>query len=72
MSGGPACKCPESKKPLKERNWIAETYKCHHSAFNGYKKTYSEFSRIRCQSCLFVWRTKASYVPLFLKKETDV
>lgn len=59
---GIVCKCPESKKPIDQRAWVITQYKCHYSAFNGYKKTDSDFSLIRCNSCGTYWRTKANYV----------
>ncbi|UVB02955.1 hypothetical protein PM396_gp32 [Xanthomonas phage vB_Xar_IVIA-DoCa1] len=62
MSGGTACKCEESKKPITERKWFVYQRNCNHSAFNGYRRTYSEWSSIGCQCCRATWRTKADYV----------
>lgn len=64
MSGGNRCKCPENQKPMAERNWRVAQRNCNHSAFNGYRRTYSEYSSIHCLSCNRAWRTTASYVPL--------
>lgn len=68
MSQGIACQCAESKKPVTERQWFVYQRYCNHSAFNGYRKTYSDYSSVQCHVCLMVWRTKAHYVAL-LKDE---
>lgn len=57
-----ACRCPESKKPVKERAWVVLQRKCNHSAFNGYRYTPSTRSAVRCPACNHAWRTSASYV----------
>lgn len=62
MSGGTVCKCEESKKPIKERDWTITAYKCNYSAFSGYDYTPSAYSEIRCNKCSSRWRTKADYV----------
>lgn len=62
MSGGEICRCPESKKPIKERRWGVTDYKCNHSAFNGYHWTPSDYSALVCLECRAIWRTKAAYV----------
>lgn len=62
MSKGTVCHCPESKKPVKERKWYVRRYQCHHSAFNGWRETYSDYSLIECTACKALWRTKANYV----------
>lgn len=62
MSGGTTCKCKESTKKIEERNWVVVNRKCNYSAFNGYKRTPSDYSAIKCQSCIACWRTKAGYV----------
>ena len=64
MSGGVACHCEERKKPVRERNWEVITYKCNHSAFNGYHRTSSDYSLVTCHSCGGYWRTKAAFVDL--------
>jgi len=58
MSGGPVCKCQP------RRLWVIQ-YLCHHSAFAGYHKTWSDYSSVVCRTCGAVWRTKAFYVQLF-------
>ena len=62
MSGGIACKCEESKKPINERAWSVHQRNCNHSAFNGYRRTYSDYSGVFCDRCGTYWRTKAAYV----------
>jgi len=37
-------------------------YRCHYSAFNGYRCTPSDFSRVVCLDCGHQWRTKARWV----------
>jgi hypothetical protein len=63
MSGGQICRCPESKKPLLERNWRVMQYRCNHSHFNGGHYTPSDYSAIICDApdCVGCWRTKAPY-----------
>lgn len=61
MSGGLACKCLESKKPVNERNWLVNMYCCNVSAFNGYRSTPSDYSEIQCNTCNALWRSKAEY-----------
>lgn len=56
MAGSQPCTCDNRK------GWRVNRYKCHFSAFNGYKQTYSDFSEIVCESCAGRWRTKARYV----------
>jgi len=62
MSGGIACACDERKKRPGMRNWGITQYLCNHSAFSGYKKTFSSYSAVRCFSCGACWRTNADYV----------
>lgn len=62
MSGGNVCSCAESKKPITDRNWLIVHYKCNYSAFNGGKKTNSDYSLIHCPGCGCFWRTKSKYV----------
>ncbi len=64
MSQGVACKCPESKKPADQRNWIVLQRRCNYSAFSGYRYTPSDYSCIQCHACGMVWRTKADYVSI--------
>jgi hypothetical protein len=35
---------------------------CNYSAFNGYRETPSNYSRMICLNCAANWRTKAQYV----------
>jgi hypothetical protein len=58
------CKCGERKKPIAERNWTVTQYKCHHSAFNGYRYTPSDYSTVVCNNllCHGCGRTKAKFV----------
>lgn len=61
MSKGIACSC---SGPIEDRlkNWRIIQFKCNHSAFNGWKKTYSEYSSFRCMVCTNIWRSKSDYV----------
>jgi len=53
--------------------WVISAYKCNYSAFNGYHRTYSDYSEIRCLTCPARWRTKAAYVDsLPLESEVSV
>ncbi len=56
------CKCEERKKPEDERNWVVYQRNCQHSAFNGYRWEYSDYSEVRCLTCRAIGRTKARYV----------
>lgn len=62
MSGGTSCQCAQRKLPAGERRWVVVQRHCNHSAFNGYRQTYSDWSCLRCRECGALWRTKASYV----------
>lgn len=57
-----ACFCGERKKPVNERKWVVQDRQCNHSAFNGYRRTPSDYSSLVCYSCGATWRTKADYV----------
>lgn len=61
-SNGNRCNCEESKKPLEARNWFVRDLKCNYSAFNGYRRTPSDYSSCICTACRASWRTKADYV----------
>lgn len=63
------CKCPERKKPVLERNWRVVDYKCNYSAFNGYKRTPSDYSEVECLSCGARGRTKANFVTIIHNKQ---
>ena len=62
MSGGIACNCKERKTPIPQRKWVVLMRHCNYSAFNGYRRTPSDYSAITCLSCGRLWRTKARYV----------
>lgn len=62
MSGGIACGCLERQKPLAERDWVVSQYLCNHSAFNGYHRTPSDYSTVRCNQCSTLWRSKGKFV----------
>lgn len=68
MSGGIACTCEESKKPLSARNWVVTAYHCNFSAFNGNRQTPSAYSAVLCNGCETRWRTKAAYVEKLKRK----
>lgn len=44
------------------KNLIVLKRRCNYSAFNGYHRTPSDYSTVKCTACNFSWRTKASYV----------
>lgn len=62
MSGGYACNCSEREKPVKDREWVVFIRRANRSAFNGYRRTPSDYSGVFCKSCGAVWRTNARYV----------
>lgn len=70
MSQGPACKC-EAKKD-KGQFWRVLQRGCNHSAFNGYKRTPSDYSTVICLKCRALWRTKADFVSLLLDYKNEV
>jgi hypothetical protein len=72
MSGGTACHCPESKKPVMDRNWEVYKHRCNYSAFSGYHRTRSDYSALRCLTCHAVWRTKANYVSQIFYKNRSL
>lgn len=55
MSGDVACSCAARRVAVIDRH-------CNHSAFNGYKRTWSRYSAVVCLSCGQYWRTAAAYV----------
>ena len=57
MSSGIRCKCAK-----KDRDWGVLDRFCNYSAFNGYRRTPSDYSAVMCRTCRSVWRTKAGYV----------
>lgn len=62
MSVSFGCKCEERKKPVQDRNWGVIQRYCNHSAFNGWHRTPSDYSTVRCFTCRAIGRTKAAYV----------
>lgn len=71
MSQGTSCKCPESKKPMRERRWFVLQRNSRCSAFDGYQHRFSDYSAVQCYGCGTVWRTKADFV-LSLKDGKNV
>jgi hypothetical protein len=43
-------------------DWRVVVREANYSAFNGYHRTPSAYSQLRCGGCGRVWRTKAAYV----------
>lgn len=43
-------------------SWVVSMRRVNYSAFNGYHRTPSDYSEIRCTECPTRWRTKAAYV----------
>lgn len=43
-------------------HWVVTVRKANYSAFNGGRRTPSDYSEVRCPKCSGVWRTKAAYV----------
>ncbi len=60
MSQGLACICT----PKDRSRWRVVHRNCNYSAFNGYHRTDSDYSLIRCLGCGHYWRTKADYVAI--------
>lgn len=56
MSGTSRCRCPLP------RTVVVVHRRCNFSAFNGYRRTWSAYSLVRCTRCSHYWRTRASYV----------
>jgi hypothetical protein len=55
------CTC-NAHKDIKRRNWRVIDRNCNYSAFNGYRRAYSKFSKVTCTICGRIWRTSADYV----------
>lgn len=62
MAVGFGCKCPERKKPVRERNWVVTEYKWNSGAFVTNGGEYSNYSEVRCLHCCARGRTKAKFV----------
>lgn len=60
ITGSQRCGCDD------RRAWRVHARKCNYSAFNGYRRTRSDYSEIVCErrlgGCAARWRTKAAYV----------
>ena len=54
-SKGDTCRAKDHRHVVVVRNG-------NYSAFNGYRRTYSDYSEIRCVQTLKVWRAKGKYV----------
>lgn len=70
MGNSFCCHCEERTKPVQERKWIVIKRNCNHSAFNGYHRTYSDYSTVFCTNCHALGRTKANFVR-YLKNAND-
>lgn len=57
MSGDSAC-----RNPWHRDEWFVRDRKVNYSAFNGGRRTPSDYSSVECPVCPRVWRTKARYV----------
>lgn len=65
MSGGEAC-----TQKGHRLFWLVTVDHANYSAFNGYHRTYSDYSEVRCtwempgrpDHICAIWRTKAAYV----------
>jgi hypothetical protein len=68
--------CPKGQQMKCARehrdSWLVVQYHCNFSAFNGYRKTYSDYSGIRCMQCNRFWRTKAAYVESLSSTEVAI
>jgi hypothetical protein len=54
---GTAC-----KQKTHRANWRVVVRNANYSAFNGGRRTPSDFSQLTCLTCGRAWRTKAAYV----------
>lgn len=63
----PRCGCPDRAA------WRVTVYRANYSAFNGYRRTPSDYSEVRCDrdlgGCGARWRTNAKYVETLLTKD---
>lgn len=62
MSASFNCKCPERKKPLKDRKWRVLVHKWNYSSFVRKGGEPSDYSTVVCDNCNGCGRTKAKYV----------
>lgn len=63
MSAYIPCKCEKNDR---RKHWVVIQRNCSRSAFNGYKRTFSEYSHVIClgKGCMGSFRTKGKYVSL--------
>jgi hypothetical protein len=57
VSGGLAC-----REPTHRGRWVVTVRQANYSAFNGGRRTPSDYSEVRCPACPARWRTRAAYV----------
>ncbi|AXQ69448.1 hypothetical protein HOU02_gp277 [Caulobacter phage CcrBL9] len=67
-----SCACSEKKRPLptalpegsneRPRQWFVLRRNESASAFNGYRRQWSDKSYVQCRVCGRAWDTKAAYV----------
>lgn len=69
MRPSPKPRPPDERRPSLRVCWPRHSRQLarhqalpHTSAFNGYHRTPSDYSTVRCLKCRGVWRTKAAYV----------
>lgn len=64
MSHSFSCHCAERAKPAYERAWfvVQRNFQC--SAFNGYRREYTDRSTVVCGQCGETGRTAAKFVDL--------
>jgi hypothetical protein len=57
MASGIAC-----RDDAHRQYWRVLMRNANRSAFNGYRRTTSDYSAVHCPVCHLAWRTKAAYV----------
>jgi hypothetical protein len=60
--GFPVHRIACARANLHRRHWVVEVRRANYSAFNGGRRTPSDYSQLHCTACGAVWRTKAAYV----------
>lgn len=63
------CTDRKAHRPL---HWYVTVRKANYSAFNGGRRTPSDYSEVRCFKCGARWRTKAAYVDELPDEERTV
>lgn len=66
MSGGRACRVAGHRE-----YWRVLVRNANYSAFNGGRRTASDYSSVHCHECHLVWRTKADYVQTLPNKRAN-